>query len=98
MGVLYYELLFGKLPFTGVNEDDLLKNILKNQLRIPPCSKLSEDFLKGALVIDENARWGWENIFELFYGPGQGKFQGNQQGQWANRVPEPQQNNLFYRK
>lgn len=39
MGVIFYELLFGRLPYNGTNEDNLFKNIMKGQLDIPSCSK-----------------------------------------------------------
>lgn len=35
LGVLYYELLFGKLPYHGYSEEELFKNIMKNPLKIP---------------------------------------------------------------
>lgn len=39
LGVMYYELLFGKLPFSGFSEQDLYRNIMGKGLNIPECSK-----------------------------------------------------------
>ena len=35
LGVMYYELLFKKLPFSGFSEQDLYKNIINKGLSIP---------------------------------------------------------------
>ena len=35
LGVMYYELLFGKLPFTGFSEQDLYRNIMNKGIIIP---------------------------------------------------------------
>ena len=35
LGILFFELLFGRLPYTGYNEEDLYRNILKGPLQIP---------------------------------------------------------------
>jgi serine/threonine-protein kinase ULK2 len=39
LGVMFYELLFGKLPYSGYTEQDLFRNIMKGTLRFPECSK-----------------------------------------------------------
>lgn len=39
LGVMFYELLFGKLPYSGYTEQDLFRNIMKGPLRFPECSK-----------------------------------------------------------
>ena len=39
LGVMLYELIFGKLPFSGFSEQDLYRNIVNRGLQIPECSK-----------------------------------------------------------
>ena len=39
LGVMYYELLFGRLPFSGHSEQELYRNIVHKGLNIPECSK-----------------------------------------------------------
>jgi calcium-dependent protein kinase len=52
LGVMFYELLVGRLPFSGYSEQDLYKNIIKGPLKIPEsCSKESVCLLQGMLVI-----------------------------------------------
>lgn len=51
LGVLYYELLFGKLPYYGVTEDALYKNIIKGPLAIPNCNNFTTMLLRGMLEI-----------------------------------------------
>ena len=35
LGVMFFELLFGKLPYSGFSEQDLYRNILRGPLHIP---------------------------------------------------------------
>lgn len=49
LGVLYYELMFGKLPFSGGSEEELYRNILRGPLVIPSCTKTTNNLLKGML-------------------------------------------------
>jgi hypothetical protein len=51
MGVLFFELLFGRLPYNGYSEEDLYKNILKGTLQIPECTKEAKVILQGTLAI-----------------------------------------------
>lgn len=66
LGALYYELMFGRLPFHGVSEDELYRNIIKGPLNIPSCTKPTYNLLKGMLEVDESKRYGWNNLFEIF--------------------------------
>lgn len=59
LGILFFELLFGRLPYNGYNEDDLHRNIVKGPLQIPECSKEALKILQGTLVVEEENRWGW---------------------------------------
>ena len=35
LGIIHYEMLFGRVPWTGRDEDDLLKNILTKKVNFP---------------------------------------------------------------
>ena len=49
LGILYYELLFAKVPFSGITEQELYRNIVRGPLSIPSCSKFTYNLLKGML-------------------------------------------------
>lgn len=49
LGILFYELLFAKLPYYGSNEEALYKVIMKSPLSIPPCSNYTMSLLRGML-------------------------------------------------
>lgn len=66
LGVLYFELVFGKLPYYGNSEEELYKSIVKGKLQIPPCSKNTSYLLKNMLEIDESKRLGWNQLFEYY--------------------------------
>ena len=42
--------MFGKLPFHGVSEDELYRNIIKGPLVIPNCTKPTFNLIKGMLL------------------------------------------------
>jgi serine/threonine-protein kinase ULK2 len=52
LGVVYYELLFGRLPFVGKSEDEIFKQINRGQLAIPKCTEFSYEFIKNTLVVE----------------------------------------------
>ena len=56
LGVLFFELIFGKLPYTGASEDKLFKNILQNPgaplNAASSFSKLAQAVLKGTLQVE----------------------------------------------
>jgi serine/threonine-protein kinase ULK/ATG1 len=67
IGTCFFELLFGKPPFTAGNMVDLLKNIQKNKIvinrRINNISPEVEDLLKKMLIVDPRMRITWEDLF-----------------------------------
>ena len=64
LGVLAYEMMFGRTPWQGNSEDNLYKNMTSRPLQIPHCSNYSYSLLKGMLEIEEVDRWTWSKIFE----------------------------------
>ena len=65
IGVCFYELVFGKVPYTASNIIDLLKKIRKEPLSFPKrVSPLIEDVLRKMLVVDPVKRIDWAELFE----------------------------------
>ncbi len=64
IGVSFYEMIFGKVPFTASNIIDLLKKIRKEPLtfpyKIPP---VIEDVIRKMLVVDPGKRIEWNDLF-----------------------------------
>lgn len=63
LGVCAYELLFGKRPFRGRTNGELKMAIMKASIRVPDdaisrCSRNGQNFLRGLLTRDVNARLG----------------------------------------
>jgi serine/threonine-protein kinase ULK/ATG1 len=66
LGIIYYELLYGKPPWLAVSILDLLNQIENVPLRFPDkpiVSKQSKDLLAAMLQKDEQLRIGWEELF-----------------------------------
>ncbi|CAD8137639.1 unnamed protein product [Paramecium octaurelia] len=67
VGVVYFEMLFGRTPFIAQSEAALLSNILNQQLIIPQTpsvSELSKDFIKKCLQKDDYLRFNVKDMFE----------------------------------
>ncbi|CAD8142078.1 unnamed protein product [Paramecium pentaurelia] len=67
VGVVYFEMLFGRTPFIAQSEAALLQNILNQQLIIPQTplvSELSKDFIKKCLQKDDCSRFNVKDMFE----------------------------------
>jgi serine/threonine protein kinase len=67
IGVISYQLLFKRLPFTGYNEQDLLNNIRTKSLSFPESKKLSkqcQELLVKLLQIDPEKRISWKEYYE----------------------------------
>jgi len=57
LGIVFFELLTGFMPFTGKNKEDLKKNLEKGEYKLPKKIKLSLkglDFLNGCLQYNNN--------------------------------------------
>ena len=67
LGVMIYQMLYGKTPWVGDTPGELLRNICNIPLKFPKKSKVSKEFLellRKMLIIDENQRISWTSIFE----------------------------------
>lgn len=67
IGVLYYEILYGDVPWDAPSEDELIKKIMTT----PPCfhknvevSELSKDFIRHCLCIDEKKRFDVDQLLQ----------------------------------
>jgi len=57
IGVSFYEMIFGKVPFIANNIIDLLKKIRKDPLTFPhKVAPVIEDVLRKMLVVDPTKR------------------------------------------
>lgn len=67
MGLIFYEILFGKYPWVMRDYYSLLKSIENNpNIKFPidkPISKIVKDFIQNCLKIEENQRYSWKDIF-----------------------------------
>ncbi|CAD8050508.1 unnamed protein product [Paramecium sonneborni] len=69
LGIIFFELLFGKLPWFANDIIDLLDKIQNQSLIIPKQPKISlksTKFLSGCLEKEEKNRFNWIEIFEFF--------------------------------
>ena len=67
IGTCFYELLFGRPPFTAKNIVELLQNIKKKSLYFSksiPVSDVTKDVLLKMLVVDPKKRISWEELFD----------------------------------
>lgn len=67
VGVILYQMLFGKRPYDAHNILDLLHNIEKNEVQIPNSFEISSevlDLLKKLLCKDPKDRIEWEDFIE----------------------------------
>ena len=67
IGTCFYEMLFGKPPFTAKNIVELLQKIKKHPVEFPRNVYVSDevkDILRKMLVFDPRKRIDWEDLFE----------------------------------
>ena len=70
LGTIFYEMLTGFTPFTGMNKADLKRNIEKGIYQFPKHIKLSLeglDFLNCCLQYDPSKRLGWDDLLKHNY-------------------------------
>ena len=73
LGVMLYEMLFGKCPFEGKNIAQLIDLIKEYEIKFPPEFKISESTTRlicRMLTRDSNKRIEWEGISEALQNPG----------------------------
>mmetsp|Transcript_131059 Transcript_131059/g.195320 ORF Transcript_131059/g.195320 Transcript_131059/m.195320 type:complete len:101 (+) Transcript_131059:98-400(+) len=67
IGTCFFELLFGKPPYTAGNMVDLLKNIKNKPLEIPRrinnISPICEDVIRKMLTVDPKKRISWNDLY-----------------------------------
>lgn len=66
IGICFYELLFGKSPYTAKNIVELLQKIKSNPFRVPSSANLSPevaDVLQKMLIFNPDERIEWEDLF-----------------------------------
>ena len=64
-------MMFGKTPWTGNSEYELIRNIERTPLKFPyEVSKTTKDFISRCMAIDENNRFSWDELLrhEIFNG------------------------------
>lgn len=65
LGVIYYEMLFGKTPWPATSVKELIRKTNSEGLKFPFhifITPMSKEFLKACLNIDENIRYSLENV------------------------------------
>ena len=70
LGTVFYEMLTGFSPFTGMNKDDLKRNLEKGNYHFPKHLKLSLeglDFLNNCLQYDPKDRLSWDELMKHSY-------------------------------
>ena len=67
IGVVFFQMLFGKAPFVGFSIKEIYQNIKKNSganLRFPkPVSQNCQDLLRSLLTMDPEKRISWHGFF-----------------------------------
>lgn len=67
LGVVLFQMIFGKCPFESKSIAKLIKLLDEEDLILPETPKISitiKDLLKRMLVKDHNSRIDWPDIFE----------------------------------
>ena len=66
IGIIYFEMIFGKTPWDSISNNDLLKKILNDPIEFTAginISDLSRNFIEGCLKIEENERFSWGEVY-----------------------------------
>ena len=67
LGVIYYQMVFGTLPFYGTSDTELYKDITEHKGDIfkknDNMPKQIKSVIKKCLTIDINKRMGWDELF-----------------------------------
>lgn len=66
IGILFYEMLFGKTPWPCRDQYSYLRNMTSTPLRFPydkPIGQNTKDFIEKCLKVSEAQRIGWDEAF-----------------------------------
>jgi serine/threonine protein kinase len=67
VGVVFYEMLYGKTPWTGDSQTSLLQNVRDKPLKFPeypPRSNKVKNIIRNMLKYKEDERPSWEEVFK----------------------------------
>ena len=53
MGIILYKMLYGKEPYNGKDEEQMVKNISEKELAFPDTAKISPEVIKNTNVSSE---------------------------------------------
>lgn len=66
MGVVYYQLLYGRYPFIGMSDPEILKKIKNSRPDFTGIiiSEDAKDFINRCLTVDPRKRITWIQIYD----------------------------------
>ena len=67
LAFIFYEMMYGKTPYTANSQYQLIKNIKSKPLEFDPAfdvSDLSKDLITKCLKIDESERIDWNDVYK----------------------------------
>jgi serine/threonine-protein kinase ULK/ATG1 len=66
IGVVYYQMIYGKYPYLGMNDYDILKKIKNNRpdFSAVQISKEARDFIDKCLTVNPKDRIKWKSVYE----------------------------------
>lgn len=67
LGIIWFQMIYGRTPWKGKSTFNLLKEIEENDLTFPKNPKITQEtknLIIGMLKIEEKERLSWEQIFE----------------------------------
>ena len=56
MGIILYKMLYGKEPFHGKDEEEIIRNISEKELKFPDTAKVSPGLIKNTKISPEVKR------------------------------------------
>lgn len=78
MGIILYKMLYGKEPFHGKDEEEIIKNISEKELKFPDTAKISPEVIKNTKISsdvkrllkkmiekDESARLSFKRLYSM---------------------------------
>ena len=105
IGVVFYQMLYGKYPYMGMNDYDILKKIKANRpdyTRVN-ISNNARDFLDRCMTVDPKKRISWSEIYEhpllqkneagFIYGTLKSKISMNGNADFYRKKQLPEKNN-----